>query len=79
MELARRQSGSQFLSLAVNSLTEAQRTTLAPIISALLAQAEASLGARTKWERNLRFEWFSWPAGEKPVHLKSKWTLLVLC
>lgn len=71
MELGRRQSGSQFLSLAVNSLAKAQKTTFAPIISALLAQAEGSLGARMKWERNLRFEWFSWPAGEKPVHLKS--------
>lgn len=65
MELARQQAGSEFLSRAVGSLTKAQKTSPfpLPIVSALLAQVEASLGARAKWERNLRVEWFSWPAG----------------
>lgn len=65
MELARQQPGPQFLSRAVSSLTKAQETTPVPlpIVSLLLAQAEASLGAKAKWERNLRVEWFSWPAG----------------
>lgn len=67
MELARQQSGSQFLLRAAASLTKAQENAPVPlpIISALLAQAEASLGARTKWESNLRLEWFSWPPGLK--------------
>ncbi|KAJ8643682.1 hypothetical protein MRB53_005430 [Persea americana] len=76
MELGRRQSGSQFLSLAVKSLAKAQKTSFAPIISALLAQAEASLGARVKWERNLRFEWFSWPAESRPAELHFQMHLL---
>lgn len=77
MELARKSSGSQFLSLAVNSLTEAQKTSFPlPIISALLGQAEASLGARMKWERNLRLEWFSWPAELRPAELYFQMHLL---
>jgi len=65
MELARQRAGSEFLSRAVVSLTKAQSTSPVPlpIVSGLLAQAEASLGTRAKWERNLRFEWFSWPPG----------------
>ncbi|PWZ25755.1 hypothetical protein Zm00014a_028844 [Zea mays] len=31
-----------------------------PLVSVLLAQAEGSLGSKTKWERNLHLEWFSW-------------------
>ncbi|XP_077215961.1 tetratricopeptide repeat (TPR)-like superfamily protein isoform X2 [Tasmannia lanceolata] len=78
MELARRQAGSQFLSLAVNSLTKAQEASFnrLPIVSALLAQAEASLGARTKWETNLRLEWFSWPAELRPAELYFQMHLL---
>jgi superkiller protein 3 len=65
MELARQSSGSQFLSLAVKSLTKAHKTSLVPlpVVSALLAQAEGSLGSKEKWERNLRLEWCSWPPG----------------
>ncbi|MCL7043976.1 hypothetical protein MKW94_021627, partial [Papaver nudicaule] len=64
MELAKQQSGSQFLSLSVSSLHRAQEASPIPlpIVSALLAQAEASLGSRGEWERNLRLEWFSWPS-----------------
>ena len=65
MELARQSRGSQFLSLAVKSLTEAQKTSLIPlpVVSVLLAQAEGSLSSKEKWERNLRLEWFAWPPG----------------
>jgi superkiller protein 3 len=34
-----------------------------PLVSVLLAQAEGSLGSKTKWERNLHLKWFSWPLG----------------
>ncbi|KAK8926501.1 hypothetical protein KSP39_PZI018220 [Platanthera zijinensis] len=71
MELARQQMGSQCLSRAVRSLVKAQATSPfpVPIISALLAQVEGSLGAKAKWERNLRLEWFSWPAEMRPAEL----------
>ncbi|XP_010270637.1 PREDICTED: tetratricopeptide repeat protein SKI3 [Nelumbo nucifera] len=71
MELARQQCGSQFLSLAVGSLTKAQEASIIPlpIVSTLLAQAEASLGSRAKWEKNLRLEWFSWPPETRPAEV----------
>ncbi|OUZ99531.1 Tetratricopeptide repeat-containing domain [Macleaya cordata] len=71
MELAKQQPGSQFLPLAVQSLTKAQETSPIPlpIVSALLAQAEASLGSRGEWERNLQLEWFSWPSDMRPAEL----------
>lgn len=65
MELARNGSDSQFLSLAIRSLTKAQEASVIPlpIVSALLAQAEGSLGSKEKWKKNLRLEWFTWPPG----------------
>lgn len=65
MELARKLCDSKFLLLAVKSLTKAQETSVIPlpIVSALLAQAEGSLNSKEKWEKNIRFEWFSWPPG----------------
>ncbi|XP_020526306.1 tetratricopeptide repeat protein SKI3 isoform X1 [Amborella trichopoda] len=65
LELARQRSGSQFLSQASESLSKAQENSDSrlPFVSALLAQAEASLGAKAKWERNLQLEWMSWPPG----------------
>ncbi|KAK9269809.1 hypothetical protein L1049_025382 [Liquidambar formosana] len=71
MELARQQCSSQFLSLAIKSLTKVQETSLfpLPVVSALLAQAEGSLGFKAKWERNLRLEWFSWPPEMRPAEL----------
>lgn len=71
MELARQSRGSQFLSLAVKSLTEAQKTSLIPlpVVSVLLAQAEGSLSSKEKWERNLRLEWFAWPPEMRPAEL----------
>ncbi|PKA60385.1 putative UDP-N-acetylglucosamine--peptide N-acetylglucosaminyltransferase SEC [Apostasia shenzhenica] len=71
MELARQQMGLDFLSCAIRSLSKAQEacTFPLPIISALLAQAEGSLGAKAKWEKNLRLEWFSWPAEMRPAEL----------
>ncbi|KAM7521358.1 hypothetical protein LguiB_020320 [Lonicera macranthoides] len=71
MELARQQCEPQFLSLAVRSLKKAKETSLTPmpIVSILLAQAEASFGSKAKWENNLRLEWFSWPPGMRPAEL----------
>lgn len=65
LELAREWCDSQFLSLAIRSLTRAQKASVTPlpIISALLAQAEGSLGSKEKWENNLRLEWYTWPPG----------------
>lgn len=64
LELARR-LGLHYVSHAANSLKKAQELSPVPlpIVSALRAQAEASLGSRSKWKRHLRFEWFSWPEG----------------
>ncbi|PKU77719.1 tetratricopeptide repeat protein SKI3 [Dendrobium catenatum] len=71
MELARQQMGLQFLSRALQHLVKAQVTSPfpLPILSALLAQVEGSLGSKAKWERNLRLEWFSWPAEMRPAEL----------
>ncbi|KAK8989118.1 hypothetical protein V6N11_030484 [Hibiscus sabdariffa] len=65
MEIARRCYDSQSLSSAIKSLSKVHLTSSVPIpvVSALLAQAEGSIGSRKKWERNLRLEWFSWPPG----------------
>ncbi|GMH17265.1 hypothetical protein Nepgr_019106 [Nepenthes gracilis] len=65
MELARHHH-QQYLSSAVRSLRRAQDSSVhLPFVSLLLAQAEASLGSKTKWEKNLSLEWLSWwPANE---------------
>lgn len=65
LELARQSCDSQFLSLAIRSLKRAREASAIPLpfISALLAQAEGSLGSKEKWENNLRHEWFTWPPG----------------
>ncbi|KAI3921846.1 hypothetical protein MKX01_005535 [Papaver californicum] len=78
MELAKQQSGSQFLSLSVSSLRRAEEASPIPlpIVSALLAQAEASLGSRGEWERKLRLEWFSWPSDTRPAELYFQMHLL---
>lgn len=79
MELARQQAGSQFLWRAVTSLAKAQEVSSVPlpIVSVLLAQTEASLGSRGKWERHLRLEWLSWPAGTRPAELYFQMHLLL--
>lgn len=65
IELARQHCDSKFLSHAIRSLKKAKDATPIPMpfISLLLAQAEASLGSETKWEKNLHVEWSSWPPG----------------
>jgi superkiller protein 3 len=65
MEIAWRFAAPQYISRAAYSLRKAQQKSLAslPIVSMLLAQAEGSLGSKTKWEKNLRLEWLSWPPG----------------
>lgn len=71
MELARQSNDSKLLSHAVRSLKKAQSTSFIPIplVAVLLAQAEASLGSKTKWEKTLRLEWFSWPPELRPAEL----------
>ncbi|XP_064982269.1 tetratricopeptide repeat protein SKI3-like isoform X2 [Musa acuminata AAA Group] len=78
MELVRQQAGLQFLSRAISSLTKAQKCSpmFLPIVSLLLAQAEASLGAKAKWEKNLSLEWFAWPAERRPAELYFQMHLL---
>lgn len=65
VKLARQFCSSDYLSLAVNSLTSAHANSVIPlpIVSLLLAQAEGSLGLKQNWEKNLRLEWYSWPPG----------------
>nr|GMD85852.1 tetratricopeptide repeat protein SKI3 [Ipomoea batatas] len=71
MELARQHCDSKFLSHAIRSLKKAKDATPIPMpfISLLLAQAEASLGSESKWEKNLHEEWSSWPPEMKPAEL----------
>ncbi|XP_015574671.1 tetratricopeptide repeat protein SKI3 isoform X1 [Ricinus communis] len=71
MELARESRSSHFLSLAVRSFTRAHANSAIPlpIVSLLLAQAEGSLGYKQKWQKNLRFEWYSWPPEMRPAEL----------
>ncbi|XAR61481.1 hypothetical protein NMG60_11015921 [Bertholletia excelsa] len=71
MELARQLCDPRFISLAIRSLKKAKETSVIslPIVSVLLAQAEASLGSKMKWEQNLRLEWFSWPPEMRPAEL----------
>ncbi|WOL13945.1 tetratricopeptide repeat protein SKI3 isoform X1 [Canna indica] len=78
MELARQQGGPQFVSRSISSLTKAQNNspTLLPIVSLLLAQAEASFGAKAKWEKHLSLEWFAWPAEMRPAELYFQMHLL---
>lgn len=60
MEIARQQSDSDFLSLAIRSLKKAKDSSLMllPFVS-LLAPAEVSLGSESKWVKNLIEEWSS--------------------
>ncbi|KAL8152081.1 hypothetical protein V2J09_021889 [Rumex salicifolius] len=78
MELARKLCDIQYLSSAVKSLRRALEcsTTVLPFVPLLLAQAEGSLGSKPKWERNLRFEWFSWPLETKPAEIYFQMHLL---
>ncbi|GFZ10585.1 tetratricopeptide repeat (TPR)-like superfamily protein [Actinidia rufa] len=71
MELARQFCDSQFVSLAVRSFKKAKEISVAslPIVSVLLGQAEASIGSKAKWEKNIRLEWFSWPPEMRPAEL----------
>ncbi|KAL5778461.1 hypothetical protein ACOSP7_011387 [Xanthoceras sorbifolium] len=80
LELARQCQDSQFLSLAIRSLTKAQETSLVhlPIVSVLLAQAEGSLRSKEKWEKNLRLEWFTWPPEMRPAELFFQMHLLAM-
>ncbi|KAL8088263.1 tetratricopeptide repeat protein SKI3 isoform X1 [Apium graveolens] len=78
MELAKLQCNSQFLSVALKSLKRAKGTspTPLPVVSLLLAQVEGSFGFQTKWENNLRLEWFSWPPELRPPELFMQMHLL---
>ncbi|KAL8474407.1 hypothetical protein ACS0TY_031035 [Phlomoides rotata] len=78
MEIARQTSESQYILRAITSLKKAKHTSPIPlpIVSLLLAQAEASIGSTAKWEINLRDEWFSWPPEERPAELLFQMHLL---
>lgn len=78
MEIARQQSDSDFLSLAIRSLKKAKETSAMPLpfVSLLLAQAEASLGSESKWEKNLMDEWSSWRPEIRPAELLFQMHLL---
>ncbi|VFQ92416.1 unnamed protein product [Cuscuta campestris] len=71
MELARQHCDSKFITIAIKSLNKAKEATpvCMPFISLLLAQAEASLGSETKWEKNVVEEWSSWPPEMKPAEV----------
>jgi superkiller protein 3 len=78
MEIARRFAAPQFISRAAPSLRKAQQKSHAslPLVSLLLAQAEGSLGSKTKWEKNLRLEWFSWLPELRPAEVYFQMHLL---
>ncbi|KAL5225280.1 hypothetical protein ABZP36_011919 [Zizania latifolia] len=78
MDIAWRFAAPQFIPRSASSLRKAQQKSLAslPIVSLLLAQAEGSLGSRTKWEKNIRLEWFSWPPELRPAELYFQMHLL---
>ncbi|KAJ1296360.1 hypothetical protein BS78_01G294600 [Paspalum vaginatum] len=78
MEIARRFAAPQFISRAASSLRKAQQKSHAslPLVSLLLAQAEGSLGSKTKWVKNLRLEWFSWPPELRPAEVYFQMHLL---
>ncbi|GJM91390.1 hypothetical protein PR202_ga07754 [Eleusine coracana subsp. coracana] len=78
MEIAWRFAAPQFISRAAYSLRKAQQKSLAslPIVSMLLAKAEGSLGSKTKWEKNLRLEWFSWSPELRPAEVYFQMHLL---
>ncbi|KAG9158165.1 hypothetical protein Leryth_000310 [Lithospermum erythrorhizon] len=81
MELAKQHCDSLFLNRAIQSLKKAKQTSVQrrqplPIVSLLLAQAEASLGSKAKWERNLQDEFFAWPPGLRPAELFLQMSLL---
>ncbi|KZV41355.1 tetratricopeptide repeat protein 37 [Dorcoceras hygrometricum] len=67
LELARQKFELHYVSRAIRSLKRAKEISPgpSPIISLLLAQAEASLGSKAKWENNLRDEWLSWPSANE--------------
>lgn len=78
MEIARRFAAAQYISRAASSLRKAQQKSHAslPLVSLQLAQAEGSLGSKTKWEKNLRLEWFSWPPELRPAEVYFQMHLL---
>ncbi|KAJ3694701.1 hypothetical protein LUZ60_000078 [Juncus effusus] len=78
LELAKRQSDPDFISRALSSLRKAQQNSVLqlPFISFLLAKTEASLGSKSKWERNLRLEFSSWPSEMRPAEIYFQMHLL---
>ncbi|XP_028765736.1 tetratricopeptide repeat protein SKI3 isoform X2 [Neltuma alba] len=71
MGLGRQCYGSLYLSQAAKSLAKVYEHSISPLPLArlLLAQAEASLGSKENWVRNLGFEWHSWPPELRPAEL----------
>ncbi|XP_015936190.1 tetratricopeptide repeat protein SKI3 isoform X1 [Arachis duranensis] len=79
MELARQYGGSMLLSWAVDSLNRFHELLpiSLPLASLLVAQAEGSLGAKDKWDRSIRLEWYSWPSVMRPAELYFQMHLVV--
>ncbi|XP_021717803.1 tetratricopeptide repeat protein SKI3-like isoform X1 [Chenopodium quinoa] len=80
MELTKMQYGSQYLTMGIRSLKKAQgmSSIQLPFVSLLLAQAEASLGSKLKWDSNLQLEWYSWSPETRPAELYFQMHLLAL-
>lgn len=80
MELAKLQYGSHYLTMGIRSLKKAQgiSSIQLPFVYLLLAQAEASLGSKSKWDSSLCFEWYSWSPETRPAELYFQMHLLAL-
>ncbi|XP_021867566.2 tetratricopeptide repeat protein SKI3 [Spinacia oleracea] len=80
MELAKMQHGSQYLTMGIRSLKKAQwiSSIQLPFVSLLLAQAEASLGSKLKWDISLSLEWYSWSPETRPAEVYFQMHLLAL-
>ncbi|KAK9740332.1 hypothetical protein RND81_03G027300 [Saponaria officinalis] len=78
MDLAKRQCDPQYITMGIRSLKKALEVSSIrlPFVYYLLAQAEASLGSKAKWERSLCYEWSSWSSGTRPAELYFQMHLL---
>ncbi|XP_074263980.1 tetratricopeptide repeat protein SKI3 [Silene latifolia] len=78
LELAKTQHEPQYINLGIRSYKKALEvsSTGLPFINYLIAQAEASLGSKAKWERSLCYEWSSWPPEMRPAELYFQMHLL---
>lgn len=78
LELAKILCDSHYLTMAIRSLKKARDVSSIslPFVSLLLAQAEGSLGSKTKWEKSLHLEWSSWSTATRPAEIYFQMYLL---